>query len=269
MPEPSEQAAVAEAPAPAAPERSTGKQILEKAKAEIKGLNPDVPAPAEGDAQDSATPPPDTAPAPPPAAEKEQPEQESSRRSANKELRERIRKEVQAEFQAELQAAEAYRESQRKQQEFDALVAKADAGDWEAKDQLVQRLKGDRGMQTAMTQTRNALLAELGNDVKVAIYGLDGLDDDGQTALMKAPSVGEFAKAAFAQGRRIEKALHEGTIATLKAENESLKGRLAGSSPSPTATNGSGGIRAENGRFKSIHDAYMAAAADLGYRPQG
>ena len=264
---PSEQAAVAEAPAPSAPERSSGRKILDQAKADIKGLSPNGPAPADKDAPDSAAPPTDTTPAPPPA--KEEPEKESSRRSENKDLRERIRKEVRAEFEAEVRSAETRRQHEQQQRDFDELIARADGGDWEAKDRVLQILKGNRGMQAAIQQGRTSVLEELGHDITAAIYGIDGLDDDGQNSLMKAPSVAEFGKLAFSHGRRVEKAIHEDTIATLKAENESLKGRLAGSSPSPTATNGTSSIRAENGRYKTMHDAYLAAAADLGYRPQG
>jgi hypothetical protein len=266
MPKSSEQAVAADTPAPSTPEPS-GRQILEQAKADLKNLDRSEPAPAEDKAPEPAAPSPEPTQAP-----KEEDEgsktPKGSRREEGQRLREQIRKEVQAELQAEQQAAERRRQSEQQQQEFDALVAKADAGDWEAKDRVLQILKGNRGMAAAIQQGRTAVIEEIGREITQAIYKLDGADEEAQTALMQAPSVMDFGKTAFEHGRRIERAIHEDTIATLKAENESLKGRLAGSSPSPVATNGTAPSRGENGRFKSMHDAYLAAAADLGYRPK-
>jgi hypothetical protein len=255
-----EQASAAAAPAPSAPEPS-GRKILEQAKAELKELSKGPP-PVEEKA-------PEPAAAPTTPDETQAPQPEGSRREQGQRLREQIRREVRAEFEAEQRAADQRQQNEKQQREFDELVAKADGGDWEAKDRVLTILKSNRGMQAAIMQGRSAVLEELGRDISHAIYSLDGLDDDGQQALMKAPSVAEFGKQAFEHGRRIERTIHEGTIATLKAENESLKGRLAGTGPSPVPTNGSAITRASSGRYQSVRDAFAAAAAEHGYRIQG
>ncbi len=256
-----EQAPAAATPAVSAPEPS-GRKILENAKAELKEIA-SRPSPAEDTTPESAAAPPTPeAPAP-------EPEAQGTRREQGQKLREQIRKEVAQEFAAKQEADQRQRQSEAQQREFDELIQRADAGDWESKDRVLQILKGNRGMQSAIAEGRNAVLAELGRDITSAIHSLDGLDDDGQGALLKAPSVAEFGKLAFDQGRRIERAIHESTIATLKAENESLKGRLAGNGPSPTPTNGTVvSPRGSDGRFHSMHEAFAASAAELGYRPQ-
>lgn len=255
-----EQASAAAAPATQAPEPS-GRKILENAKAELKEIA-SRPSPAEESTPESAAAPPPEAPAPP--------KDEGSRRQEGQKLREQIRKEVQAEFEANQRIAEQRRQAEQQQRDFDELLQRADQGDWEAKDRITQILKGNRGMQAAIAQGRNAVLEELGRDITTAVYGLDGLDDDGQQSLLKAPSVAEFGKSAFDHGRRVERAIHESTIATLKAENESLKGRLAGVGPSPTPSNGATtSPRGPTGRFQSMRDAFAASAAELGYRSQG
>ncbi len=148
-------------------------------------------------------------------------------------------------------------------------MQRADSGDYDAKDRVLSILKSQKGMQAAIMQGRTSVLQDLGRDIIASIHSLDGLDDEGQDALMKAPSVADFGKNAFESGRRIERAIHESTIATLKAENESLKGRLAGNGPSPTPTNGTTATpRGTDGRFHSMHEAFAASAAELGYRPQ-
>lgn len=254
----SEQATVAEAPAPSAPEPS-GRAILESAKVELRNLD-QGPSPAEPEAPDSATAPPPEPPTPAPV------EKEGSRREQGTRLREQIRKELEAEY-ADKARAEAQRQQNEKQQrEFDELVQRAESGDWEAKDRVLSILKSNRGMQAAIAQGRNAVLEELGRDITKSVYDLEGLDEDGQKALMSAPSVAEFGKSAYDHGRRTERAIHESTIATLKAEIESLKGRIAGTIPSPTATNGSAVGRGQPQVFKTMRDAFAAAAAEHGYR---
>jgi hypothetical protein len=99
--------------------------------------------------------------------------------------------------------------------------------------------------------------------------------DQASVAEAPAPSAPEpssprsSGKVAFEHGRRIERSVHEGTIATLKAENESLKGKLAGNTPSPTATNGSQVSPGRPTKFASMHEAYLAAAAEHGYPTRG
>lgn len=262
-----EQAAVAEAPAPSAPESppKTGRQVFEKAKAELDTMRKaERSSPAESEAPEPATAAPASDAAPPPTDK-----QEGSRREQGARLREQIRREVEAEFQATQQAQRQREVAEQQQKEFDELVARADSGDWEAKDRVLQLLKSQKGMTTAINQGRMAVLAELGQDITKAVYSLEGLDDDAQQALLKAPSVAEFGKSAFEHGRKVEKAIHEGTIATLKAENESLKGRLAGNGPSPTPTNGSVTSPGKPTKFNSVQEAFAAAAAELNYRPQG
>jgi hypothetical protein len=265
---PSEQAPAADAPA--APAREPrGRQILEQAKVELKEAQSAAASPA-GD----KAPEPAAAPEPGPDEHSEAPasdkdEQRGSRREQGQRLREQIRKELLAEFEAEQRATQQRNQNEQQAREFDELVQRADAGDWEAKDRVLALLKSNRGMQTAIAQGRNSVLEELGRDINVAVYKIDGLDEDGQQALLKAPSVADFGKAAFEQGRKTEKAVHEGTIATLKAENESLKGRLAGNSPSPTGSNGQASTSRPPTRFKSMHDAFAAAQAELGYAGRG
>lgn len=262
----SDQAPAAAAPATPAPEPSgSGRKILEQAKAELKDLSTasQGSSPAEGQAPEpAAAPSTPEAPAPPK-------EEGGSRREQGQRLREQIRKEVQAEFEANQRAERQRQQNEQQQREFDDLVAKADAGDWEAKDRVLTILKSQKGMQAAIMQGRTAVLDELGRDITQAVYGLDGLDDDGQQALLKAPNVAEFGKQAFEHGRRTERAIHEDTIATLKAEIESLKGRIAGGSPSPLPSNGTAVAPALTGKYKSMRDAFNAAAGELGYRSQG
>ncbi len=261
----SEEAPAAAAPATPSPEPAPkGRAILERAKAELKEIanKPTQSAPAgEEMAQEPAAAPPSETPSP--SEEGPRPKEE------NKRLREQIRKELLAEFEAEHKAQQQRNQNEQQAREFDELVQRADNGDWEAKDRVLALLKSNRGMQTAIAQGRNAVLEELGRDINVAVYKLDGLDEDGQQALLKAPSVADFGKVAFEQGRKTEKAVHEGTIATLKAENESLKGRLAGNSPSPTGSNGQATSTRPPTRFKSMHDAFAAAQAELGYAGRG
>lgn len=256
-----DQATAAAAPAAPAPEPPKGRAILENAKQELKAIRDQGPPPAEEQTPEPAAAPPPDAPVPP--------KEEGSRRQEGQRLREQIRREVQQEFQAKQEAEARQRQSAQQQREFDELMQRADAGDWDSKERVLSIIKGNRGMQAAIMEGRNTVLAELGRDITSAIYGLE-VDEDGQQALLKAPSVAEFGKTAFDQGRRVERAVHESTIATLKAENESLKGRLAGNGPSPTPTNGSvTSPRGSNGKFRSMREAFEASASELGYRTQG
>jgi ribosomal protein L17 len=254
-----QQPAVADTPAEPTPEPSRS-ATLKKGKADLEALKKET-SPVEK-APDSATPAAETAPKP-------EAEKEGSRREQGQKLREQVRRELLAEFEADNKARQTRQQAEQQQREWDDLLARADQGDFEAKDRVMEILKGNRGMQAAIAQGRTAVLEELGRDITKAVYGLDGVDEEGQSALLKAPSIADFGKEAFDQGRRIERSVHEGTIATLKAENESLKGQLASRSPSPTATNGTSVTRNGNGRFHSMQDAFAAAAAELNYRPQG
>lgn len=274
MPKTSDQAPAAEAPAPSAPEPARGRAIFESAKAELKSLD-QSPSPADKEAPEPAAAPPDSTQAPqaetPAPAEPDKPattaeKPESSRREGNRALREQIRREIKAEYEADQRAAQQRQQNEQQQREFEDLVARGEAGDFEAKDRVLQILRSQKGMQTAIMQGRTAVLEELGRDITTAIYSLDGLDEEAQAGLMKAPSVADFGKLAFEHGRRIERTVHESTEATLKAEIESLKGRLAGNGPSPTPTNGSQVTRGQPQRFQSMRDAFEASAAELGYR---
>lgn len=256
-----DQASAADTPASPAPGPLKGRAILDSAKAELKAIHAQESPPDADQAPEAAAAPPTPSDAPAP-----QPE---GTRAENRRLREQIRKEIQTELQAEQRQAEQRRQNEQQQREFDDLISRADAGDWEAKDRVLSILKSQKGMQAAIMQGRSAVLDELGRDITSAVYGLDGLDEEGQQALLKAPSVAEFGKHAYDYGRKAERAIHEHTIATLKAENESLKGRLAGGSPSPLPTNGTAVAPALTGKYKDIRDAFKAASAELGYRPQG
>ena len=261
---PSEQAAAADTPAPSAPEPTSGSQILKDAKDALRQSVLES-SPAEQAAPDSAAAPTDES-AQAPQQEEKPAEKEGSRREQGQKLREQIRRELEAEYAAKQKAEEQRRQNEEQQKEFEALLAKADAGDWEAKDRVLNILKSNSATSAAIGQGRTAVLEELGRDITAAVYGLDGLDEDGQQALLKAASVADFGKIAFDYGKRLERAVHEDTIATLRAENESLKGRLAGNSPSPTATNGTSVSRGPQTRFASMRDAFAASAAELGYR---
>jgi hypothetical protein len=268
MPDEQEQATAVEAPVEPAQEPSRAATI-KKGKADLEALRKE-PSPAEKTPDSTATSSADEeAAASTEKTTEAKADKEGSRREQGKGLREQIRKEILSEMQADQQAAQARQQVEQQQREFEDLLTKADEGDYEAKDRVLQILKSTRGMQAAIAQGRTAVVEELGRDLVRAVNGLDGLDESAQAELLKAPSIAEFGKQTFQQGRRIEKAVQEDAIAKLKAENESLKGQLAGNRPSPTATNGTSVTRQGNQRFSSMQEAFNAAAAELNYRPQG
>jgi hypothetical protein len=61
----------------------------------------------------------------------------------------------------------------------------------------------------------------------------------------------------------------ESALALLAAENASLRGRLAGGTPSPMASNGGSEPILTYGKVSSMREAFLAAAAEHGYRPRG
>jgi hypothetical protein len=60
----------------------------------------------------------------------------------------------------------------------------------------------------------------------------------------------------------------EERLALLEAENSGHRARLAARRSSPLPTNGVVVTRKAPSRFRSIHDAFEASAAELGYRPR-
>lgn len=255
--------AVAEAPAP-----FTLESAYKEAQLAVEPPKADAP---KVEAQDSDKPATSTEPAADVATSGEEPK---SNRQAGKEAYERGLREGQeralAEAKAERERTEATRAATDQRQQFEKLLSEASApddGTFEgsqrrsaAQQKLGQLYATNTVTSAAMTQGRNALLAELGADLVRSISTLDGVDADARTQLMQAPSVADFGKLAYEHGRRLEKATWEPEIAKRDATIEQLKGQLASRSPSPEPA---GGIRTHGavGEIKTLEDAYRAAQA--------
>lgn len=264
MAEPGSESTGTPAAAPAAPAQESSSSVFDEARAQLAALD----RPAEETSPAAATQ--EAAPPETPATATETPapsEEKGSRREQGTQLRDQIRREIDAEYEQKRQADAARQQADAAQRDFETLMTRAEAGDYQAAEQVIGMLRTQRVNTFAEQRGRTGLLQEIGRDVSASITSLDGLDADGRTALMEAPSVAEFGKRAFDHGQRIARGQAEDTIAKLTAENTSLKGKLAASTPSPTASNGTAGAHAgEPTKFKSMRDAYAAAAAELGYR---
>ncbi len=264
-----------EAPAVTAP-ASTTADVTSWAKAEGAKL--------EAAAETPAVPTPDSTAKPAAAPEKASPEpsaeptsepEKLSRAQRDEQRRTEIRAEVEAEIAARTARETAAAEQQRQQREAEesllTTIAKAKGGDYQAalalanvtEQQLVTMPKQTQRELAVYQAGREAVLSDMAKDFEPAIKAIDGLSDDDFSALTKAPTSGQFAKAAIDIGRKLERSALESKIATLEAENTSLKGRLAASGASPLHANGTNG-RGTLPTGSSMRDIAAQVAAEMG-----
>lgn len=234
---------------PVAPAPDSGQAIIDAAKAEAAAFDaPATETPAEA-APAATERPPESQPNETQAPSGDEPK--GTRRERGEQMREQIRKELEAEYESKRAADTQRQQAQQHQREFEQLVAEANApedGTFDgaqrratAQQKLGQLLASSTATSAAEWNGRNAVLTELGRDISDAITKLDGLDEDGRKTLQQSPSVAEFGSRAFALGKQLSDAAHESRMATLSAEIQSLKGKLAAAGPSPLGATGTAG----------------------------
>lgn len=202
-------------------------------------------------------------------------EEPKSNRQAGREAYERGLREGREAAQRELEQQRSQREAEdtsaRQRQEFDELLREAslpadgtyetDQRRSEAQRKLgalyasntVTRTAYDRGRADHQQQFWGGFEGRLGTEL--------GLDDAGVRSLMhEAPTALDFAKRLVDHGKATERSVWEPEIARRDAEIESLKGKLAGRTPSPEAGSG---LRTNGAArdVKTLEDAYAVAKA--------
>lgn len=198
-----------------------------------------------------------------------------SRRQRDEQRRAEIRAEVETEIATRTRVEQETNERTRIQREAEesllTTIAKAKAGDYAAALQLAQTTEQQLVTLPKQTQRehavyqagRDAVLSAMAADFEPTVKAIEGIDDAAFATLAKAPTSGAFAKAAIDIGRGLERAALESKLATLQAENTSLKGRLAASGPSPLHANGSNG-RGTLPTGAGMRDIAAQVAAEMG-----
>jgi len=126
-----------------------------------------------------------------------------------------------------------YEATQRVEQLFSAAESTDYGTRQQAWRQILDMYRGNQQAQALTTATRQQILQEMAADFGT-VKDLDGLDEQGYTALHQAPTAAELAKRAYELGRKS----NDEKIARLEAELTGLRGRLVGSRATPEARNG-------------------------------